>query len=275
MLIKGNKDSLSLKTKLTLAFSAIAVLLLISSAISIFEYRRMSNYVTDLMAGNIHSINVAQSLALSCDEYNLRILAEIGDADEMSKVSFDIRKRIDYCDSLRSDLEAERATIPYVDSVLYSYSAYMLTTLELPRVMESHFIDSRDWYFERLQPRYSKFRSDIEHLDKLIYADLQSNSSEFEAGFQRSMIPGAVSVGACLVLVVLLLFYIITYYVKPIYRMTDAVNAYAKDRISKYNVEFDGDDQLSSLNSGIRDIVDDNNELKRRLKAGKYENDEE
>lgn len=271
---RETKEKLSLKTKLVLAFSSIAVLLLVSSLISILEYRRMSNYVSDLMADNIHSIKVAQSLALSCDEYNLRILAEIGEADELSSVSFDIQKNIDYCDSLRRDLEEERNSIPFVDSVLYSYSAYMMTTLELPRVMESHFIDSRNWYFERLQPKYGKFRSDIEHLDEIIYADLQSNSNEFEEGFQRSMIPGAVAVGACLVLVLLLLFFILVYYVKPIYRMVWSLEAFNNDRLKKYNVSFDGDDQLSRLNRGISEITDDNTELKRRLKALKSERED-
>ncbi|MBR6932788.1 MAG: hypothetical protein IKH49_05750, partial [Bacteroidales bacterium] len=51
---------MSLKMKLTLGLSAIAVVLLISSIISILEYRKMSNYVSELIADNINSINVAQ-----------------------------------------------------------------------------------------------------------------------------------------------------------------------------------------------------------------------
>ena len=49
---------LSMRMKLTLSLSAIAVVLLLSSIISIIEYRRMSNYVSELIADNINSISL-------------------------------------------------------------------------------------------------------------------------------------------------------------------------------------------------------------------------
>ena len=56
---------LSLKMKMTLSLSAIAVVLLLSSIISVLEYRRMSNYVSSLIAGNIQNIHVTQRLRFS------------------------------------------------------------------------------------------------------------------------------------------------------------------------------------------------------------------
>ena len=44
---------LSLRMKMTLSFSAIAVVLLMSSVISILEYRHMSNYVSTMIASDI------------------------------------------------------------------------------------------------------------------------------------------------------------------------------------------------------------------------------
>ena len=55
---------LSLRAKLTLSLSAIAIVLVISSIISLMEYRSMSSYVSGLIADNINSINVAQKLPL-------------------------------------------------------------------------------------------------------------------------------------------------------------------------------------------------------------------
>ena len=58
---------LSLKMKLTLALCAIAVVLLMSSIISVLEFRRMSNYVSDMMADNVHNIQVTQELVNAVD----------------------------------------------------------------------------------------------------------------------------------------------------------------------------------------------------------------
>ena len=70
---------LSLRMKMTLSFSAIAVVLLMSSVISILEYRHMSNYVSTMIASDIRNIHVTQNMVDAVDAYNLRMLAVIGD----------------------------------------------------------------------------------------------------------------------------------------------------------------------------------------------------
>ena len=184
---------MSMRTKLNLGLGSIAAMLLLSSIISILEYRRMSNYVTDLVADNIRNINVAQKLVSMSDEYNLKVLATIGEEDSISVSvpEFDRQAFMAQCDGLRTSISSKEA-FPLADSVIYAYSAYMLTSLELPRVMASDFINSRDWFFNRLQPRYNRLRADIERLTDAAYSDLQTNSLTFQDSFYRSIIPGIV-----------------------------------------------------------------------------------
>ena len=52
---------LTLKAKMILSLSAIAVILLTSSIISVIEYKIMSTYVSDLIADNIRSINMPRN----------------------------------------------------------------------------------------------------------------------------------------------------------------------------------------------------------------------
>ena len=55
-------------------------------------------------------------------------------------------------------------------------------------------------------------------------------------------------------------------YVNPIYRMSDGIDAYkARGRMFEYS--FDGDDQLANVNEGLTDLIEENTELKRRIKA--------
>ena len=255
---------LSLRMKLTLSLMAIAMVLLISSAISILEYRGMKNYVSDLMADDIRSINVSQQLTSVVDNYNLSILAIIGD-DEISKLpEFDQEKFVSFCDSLKGSL-TEQQLVPLADSVLYSYSAYMLTSLELEKVILSDFIDTRTWYFDRLQPVFARLRSDIDSLSAAIYDDLERNSETFELGFSRSIIPGIVAVGVGIMLVFLLLFFMLALYVNPLYKMLDGIDNYRRFN-RKYTYVFDGDDQLTELNANIIELIDENQQMRRRLK---------
>ena len=255
---------LSLRAKLTLSLSAIAVTLVISSVISMMEYKRMSSYVSGLMADNINSINVTQKLSEVTDRYNLDILSVIGDEQALMP-NFNQEEFVTRCDSLKKNLMSV-SLLPLADSVMYSYSAYMLTTLEFEDVLLSDFIDTRTWYFDRLQPKYNSLRGDIDALSAGMYKDLKKNSETFERGFYRSIIPGLVAVLAGLILVVLLLFFILAYYVNPIYRMLDSLESY-RSYGKKYSYNFEGDDQLSQLNSGISDLAGENQQLRKRLKS--------
>ena len=254
---------LTLKLKIILSLSSIAVVLLISSIISVMEYRAMSTYVSSLIADNIHSINMAQELSEASNTYNLDILAVIGDDNLNSLPDFDQKAFLAHCDSLKKSLSSVRM-VPLADSVLYAYSAYMLMSLELPEVLKSDFIDSRTWYFDRLQPRYNRLRSAIDKMNSVIYSDLKKNSTNFDRGFYRSIIPGIVAVGVGLLLVVMLMFFILSYYVKPIYKMLDGLNNF-RSYNKRYSYTFEGDDQLSELNAGITELASENLQLRKRL----------
>lgn len=256
---------LSLRAKLTVSLSAIAVTLLTSSIISVMEYSRMSSYVSTLIANNINSINVAQNLSDLSNSYNLAILAVIGEESTAHLPELHSEAFTAHCDSLKQQLASE-SLLPLTDSIVYSYAAYMLTTLELEDVILSDFIDSRTWYFERLQPKYNRLHHDIEALSDGVYNDLKKNSMTFERGFYRSIIPGIVAVGIGLLLIMMLLFFILAYYVNPIYKMLRALDDF-KSFNKKYSYEFDGDDQLAELNDGIADLATENQQLRRRLTA--------
>ena len=258
-------EKLGIRTKLGLSLSAIAAMLLVSSIISVMMYVRMSNYVTGLMSDNIQCINTAQSLAVISSSNNLDVLAVIGDdiavdIPDLRETSF-----LEHCDSLKLALKSQES-ISYVDTVIQSFSQYSLTCQELANVLQSDFIDTRSWYFERLQPVYDDLRSDIDALNASIYDDLNRNAGTFERGFYRSIIPAIVAVGVGLLLILMLFFFLNAYYVSPLYKMLTNLKNY-RDMGKKYNLEFDGDDQLSELNAGITDITSENQQLRKRLNA--------
>lgn len=253
----------SMRAKLTLSWLLIGAVLLISAVISVFEYKHMSSYVSDLIADDISSINVAQTLSDITAEYNLEVLAVIGDEDRSEIPNYDDSYFISHVDKLRSSVPTN-AIQPLADSVLYNYSAYMLTSLELPDVLVSDFIDSRAWYFDRLQPRYRALSRSISLMLDEIQTDLRKNSEDFDHGFFRSIIPSIVSLGVGLLLILMLLFYVLAYYVNPLYKMLDSLNAYL-DVDKRYNYEFDGDDQLAELNRCITEITAENQLQRRRI----------
>ena len=254
---------LSLKMKMTLSLSAIAVVLLLSSIISVLEYRRMYNYVSSLIAGNIQNIHVTQRLTDAVDAYNLQILTVIGDDGLNTLPDFDRVSFINHCDSLKNSY-GSGGNVPMADSVVYAYSAYMLASMELEDVLESTFIDTRDWYFTRLQPLFNRLRGYLDKLSSAMYDELRENSEQFDSGIYRSIIPSAVAVGVGILLVLLLLFYILSFYVKPTYGMLGNLRDYLRFR-RRYTYTFDGSDQVAEMNEAITELTEENRSLRKRI----------
>ena len=263
------ESRLSMRMKLLLSFGAVVVVLLMSIIISTLEYRRMSNYVSDMISANIDNIHTVQRLVDQTDTYNLEVLAVIGD-DSLSAVpSFDKEAFRTGCETLR-DSFGTGTVAAMADSVLYAYSAYMLASMELEEVYASSFIDTRDWYFTRLQPLFTRLRGYLDALGGEMYQELRVSSEQFDSGFYRSIIPGIVAVLAGILMLFILQFFLIAYYAGPLYKMRASLLAYLKYR-HRYTYTFDGNDQLQDINSLITELADENRTLRRRISEMKEE----
>lgn len=259
----------SLSRKVFMSLGSIAAILLLSSVISILEYRRMSTYVSDLIASNIKSITLSQKLSDLTDEYNHKMLSVVVQNDISIMPEFDLQYLNAQADSLKHSFTSKTA-LPMVDSVAVSFNDFMVTSMKFDEVFLADNVDTGEWFFVTLQPCYNRFRQDIDVLNEMIHEELASNSADFDEGFYRSIIPGVVSVGAGLLLVVLLLYFTISGYVRPIYRISDGIDNYRKTG-RKHGYTFDGDDQLANINEGVSEIIEENIELKKRVKALKEE----
>lgn len=249
--------------KFTVAMASIIALLLVSSLVAALEFRSMSDYVKDKISDNITSINLSSEIAVTMDEYNTNLLSIIGKADSLKRWNFDPTPYQDRMDTLMV-LVSERR-LAYSDELSRTYHEFMDESLKLDEVIVSDFKDTRDWYFRELQPKYNEYMRCKDNMNKSIQTDLQANSVSFDDGFYRSLIPTIVSLLTAALLCLLLLFYILVYYATPISRMRRSLDAYLAQN-HPYRNQFDGDDSLSALNSGITELADENILLKKRLR---------
>lgn len=255
----------SMRRRLFFSLGSIAAILVLSGVISIIEYRRMSDYVSELIASNINSINLSQRLADMTQEYDLQMLEVVLMNDISLMPDFDLQLFQTQADSLKNSITSVNS-LPIVDTVSRSFDAFMKTSLKFDEVFLADTVNTGEWFFGSLQPCYNKFRKDIDVLNSAIHDELRDNSADFDAGFYRSIVPGFVSVAVGVMLVMLLMYFIMTNYVRPICKMSDGVDNYRAVG-KRYGYTFDGDDQLANLNTGLTELIEENIELKSRIKA--------
>lgn len=267
MFLKTRKSKINIRLglalKLSLAIGTIVGILIITSVISILEFRRMSTYVSNQIADNITSINLSAELGVKVDEYNLKLLYAVGRADELKQLDFNPLEILDECSPMMESISQMRYA--KADSLLVSYEDYLSTSLQMDSIIVNDFVDTRDWYFTVLQPKYNNFRQDLDELNLRIYDNLKVNSIGFDESIYRSIMPSIISVFAAIVLCLLLQFYITSYYVIPLGRMLREMENYMHNSLP-YSNNFEGDDELKQLNANIADIIDENISLKNRIK---------
>ncbi|MGM9735854.1 MAG: hypothetical protein ACI3ZL_05535 [Candidatus Cryptobacteroides sp.] len=261
--MKRKERKPSMRRRLILALGSIAAILLLSSIISIVEYMRMSNYVSEKIATNINCLNQSQKLADMASEKNLQMLAAVMSDDISLIPDFDLASFSAQCDTLRHSLVSPKAKSA-TDSVMTSFESFIRASLEFETIFESDTVDTRMWFFGELQPKYRRLRGDFVILNGVIHDELRSNSENFDASFYRGIMPGVVSVGAGLLLVFLLMYFITVLYVNPLYKISDGLDNYrATGR--RYSNVFEGDDQIANINAGVTELTEENLELKRRI----------
>ena len=131
----------SMKVRLVRALGSIAAILLLSGVISILEYRRMSDYVSELIASDIKSINLSQKLSDITQEYDQQMLAVVVTNDISLMPEFDPDYFRAQSDSLRNSIKLPSA-LPIVDSLEVSFNDFMNTSLKFDEVFLADTINN-------------------------------------------------------------------------------------------------------------------------------------
>ena len=200
----------SLRKRVFFSLGSLAVILLVSGIITIFEYRRMTGYMSELITSNIESIDFPQKVSDLMQTYNEQMMSAMTPVEGQDSLEVVFEP---------FDMEPYLAQ---VDSLMTSFNTFDETSLV------------------------------------------------FDEVFYRSVMPGVVSVGAGIMLIFLLFYFTMSNYVNPICRMSDGIDQYRQTG-HRYSGSFEGDDQLANITAGITELMEENVELKKRIKALKDE----
>ncbi|MBQ7772954.1 MAG: MCP four helix bundle domain-containing protein [Bacteroidales bacterium] len=251
---------MAIKRKISLGFVVIATILLVSSAISIYEFIKMRSTVSNLINDNISAINTTRLLLDVTDEYNFNLLEGIGDETrELLVLDADDDMFSSNLKGLRESFTTEQERM-YADSVLFAYTAYVIVMKDAQEVWQSDYTGRRAWYFSKLHPVYMRLRWYLQKLTLTSQEALAENSMNMSDSFYRSIMPGVVTVLMGMVMVFLFNYFINFYFVNPLMRISRGVSDYLF-RKKSYNVVVENDDELKDLNENVRELVETNRKL--------------
>ncbi|MBO4570555.1 MAG: hypothetical protein J5699_01355 [Bacteroidales bacterium] len=253
---------LGIKRKVMLGCLVLGLILLFSGIISVYEMRSMNKYVSDVIADNIRSIDASKELLNVAEEHNLSLMSGITeDYSAIDSVNVGEFREIfgNLRDSFRTTAEKKAA-----DSVMFAYAAYMQVVSEAEEVWQFDEYFRREWFFDRLQPVYLKFRGYLNTLTNESEKNLISNSQTLQDSYHRSSMPSLISLALSLVLVVLFNYYLNYYIINPLLKVNRGIKDYRQFG-RKYDEKVESSDEIADLNSNVKDLVDLNQSYKKQL----------
>ena len=255
---------MSIKKKISKGFVVIGTILLVSSVVSIYEFIRMRNTVANLINDNISAITTSRQLLEVADEYNFNLLEGMGDDHWMLNLKDENDNRFsDHLAQVRDKFTTQQERM-YADSVLYAYTNYIWVMNDATKVWHDDYAERRNWYFTKLHPIYIQLRGYLQKLTHTSQEALAENSLTMTESFYRSIMPGVVTVVMGIILVFLFNYFINFYFVNPLLRISEGIADYIQRKRS-YNVTVDNDDELKVLNENVKELVESNKKLSKKL----------
>ncbi len=255
----------SIRKKAIFSLGSILLVFVLSGAITIIEYRGMSQYVSERISESINNITLSQQLSDITAEYNNQMLAVVIKKDISIMPDLDGLDRFEsHLNALKSSMSSEES-LAILEKVQKSFNLFINTSKDFDSVFLAATIDTDDWFFQVLQPAYNDFNHNMNELNSAIHSELQNNSINFDNSFYRSIVPGIVCICAGLLLVLLLMYFTISNYVDPIYKIAAGLKAY-KTSGKRYANVMEGNDHLADINADVTEIIEENIELKHRVK---------
>ncbi|MEN6619196.1 MAG: hypothetical protein ABFC28_06840 [Rikenellaceae bacterium] len=253
---------MGIRKKFSLGFIVIGSILFLSSVISVFEFNRMRNSVTDLMRDNINSINTSRMLLEITDEYNFILLSRVIQDPSVKSAEILYDYRFDkYIESIKKNFSSQ-AEVAIADSLTIAYSDYLYVISQAPKIMLQDMKSRNAWYLNELKPVYDNLRTYKKKLGLLTQQALADNTRELQEGYYRSIMPGIIAVGVGLMLVLLFNYFINLYFISPVLLISKGIKNY-KDYNKSYSVHFDNEDEIQEMNSEVKGIIDENKKLKK------------
>ena len=254
---------MAIKRKIAKGFVVIGTILLVSSAISIYEFIRMRDTVSSLINDNISAINTTRQLLEVTDEYNFNLLEGLGDEHWLLNLKDkDDNRFSDHLSDVREKFTTENER-EYADSVLYAYTSYIWIMNDAPQVWHGDYAGRRNWYFNRLHPVYMQLRNYLQKLTLTSQQALADNSLTMTESFYRSIMPGVVAVIMGIILVFLFNYFINFYFVNPLLKISEGISSYIT-RKKSYTVVIDNDDELKEMNENVRELIETNKKLSKK-----------
>ncbi|QKG79850.1 CHASE3 domain-containing protein [Tenuifilum thalassicum] len=240
-----------IRWKIVTGFLILAVMLVISGLISIYELTKLGNQVNQLLMDNYRSIDFSKEMNYSMSIQEKAILLSI-QGDKETALSLFANAEKSFNNNLKK--ASNNLTLPgeikQIDSISSSYKQYKETALE--------FIQGEDVslsvYLNEVYPKIQAVKRSVNNLLTINQQNLNQTVTVLKQSPYRTILPGLIIIITSVVFSMIFNYMISHYLIKPINKITKNVKNFTKYR-KPYEVSIDTKDEIFELNEAVKDLI--------------------
>lgn len=238
-----------MRKKITVGFLSLAVLLFFSGMISLFELNRLSRTTQVLLDSSKRNLEIAKRMLDAVQDQNTALLQMVVLGN-------------DSCDSLyhagvtEFDNALQEATVTIRD--LSELDSIYNARKRYDEVIEAHLNGDRAnniyWFINIYKTNYYNLTSSIKNYMVTTQNVLGQRATQLENTAYRAITPGILALSVAILILLMFLFFIDLYFVKPITAIQKSLKGYITSKIP-FSVKMEGRDEVLDLKEEVEELI--------------------
>lgn len=240
---------MGIRKKIMVGFLSIVLLLFFSGLISLFELNRLSRTTQNLLDNSSKNIELSKQMLDAVQDQNTALLQIIVLGDNSYDSLYQAGKG-----SFNKALSEATVTIrdlSELDSIYLAREAYNAV---VNSQLESGYTNNIDWFVNVYKTHYSQLTSSIKNYMTSSQNSLAIKASQLENNAYRAITPSVITLLVLIMVVLMFMFLVDLYYIKPILRINKSLGDFMTLKIP-FNVKMEGNDEVAKLRDKIESLI--------------------
>ena len=245
---------MKIKFKILAGFIVIVVMLVVAGAMSVYEFRLLSNSINAVVSDNYKSIEASKDMMVSLERQDSGVLLYLsGD----SLAGLEKIHSADIVFKKAMGIAKNNVTEQGEDSIiknLESYYAVYCNKWNNALVLDSSHCKMENYKSDFYQT-FIEVKKEINALLAINQQSMYNKASLLEEKARRVLMPGILAIITALVFFVIFNFFVTRFFVSPLKNLIIAVKNYCSTGKKEFSADIDSDDEIKELETEISNLI--------------------
>lgn len=238
-----------IRKKINAGFLVLIVLLTFSGMVSLVELDRLSKRTQTLLESSYYHLELSKRMLDAVEQQNGALLQMIL-TGQTEYDSVYLAASAEFDAALREAAEIEDVKTP-LDSIVIARERYHA---HIPSLFDEESKTDAEWFLGVYKTIYHRLTAAIKEYMTESQHSLVPRARQLEHNAYRAIMPGVITLGVAIIVVLVFMFMIDFYYTRPVVRIQRGLDNSLRHNIP-FKVKTEGNDEVAALGDSVEKVM--------------------